>query len=67
MSSRELILRITKVHHVQNPKILDAFKIWTWVIGICNDGSLDGIEFKADWNDVSKRKKKRVEEGNALE
>ncbi|KAM3130110.1 hypothetical protein pb186bvf_017816 [Paramecium bursaria] len=53
---RELLLRITKVHQLKDPNLLNAFRVWLYCVGACNDGDINKVQFKADWEDYDNPK-----------
>ncbi|CAD8158613.1 unnamed protein product [Paramecium octaurelia] len=43
ISRRINLINITKAHLLNNPKLTEAFRLWTWGVSLCNKGNSKGI------------------------
>jgi hypothetical protein len=44
-SNREMLMRICKVNLYQGAKLTDAFKVWCYAVGACNEGHMNKVGF----------------------
>ncbi|CAD8058581.1 unnamed protein product [Paramecium primaurelia] len=43
ISRRINMINITKAHLLNNPKLTEAYKLWTWGVSLCNKGNSKGM------------------------
>ncbi|CAD8158652.1 unnamed protein product [Paramecium pentaurelia] len=43
ISRRINLINITKAHLLNNPKLTEAYKLWTWGVSLCNKGNSKGM------------------------
>ncbi|CAK77309.1 unnamed protein product (macronuclear) [Paramecium tetraurelia] len=50
ISRRINMINITKAHLLNNPKLTDAYKLWTWGVSLCNKGNSKGMNVHYSFN-----------------
>lgn len=44
------MINITKAHLLNNPKLTEAYKLWTWGVSLCNKGNSNGMNVHYSFN-----------------